>query len=89
MVRVALAQNVRNVRQNISLVNTEMAEEDYMVGVRRRRCVNCRKLTKRWQRINGSPWHCYDGCYSTTGWDMRTIDGKPLWLGGVVIKRWT
>jgi hypothetical protein len=46
----------------------------------RRRCTVCRKLTENWQRINGGPWHCYDGCYSTTGYDRRTPDGKPAWL---------
>ena len=46
---------------------------------RRKRCVVCNKLTHTWQRINGGPWHCYDGCYSTTGWDCRTADGEPLW----------
>jgi hypothetical protein len=50
---------------------------------RRRKCCNCRKLTYNWQRINGSPWHCYDGCYSTTGMDRRTTTGEPLWLGGI------
>ena len=50
--------------------------------VERHRCCNCGKMTKNYQRINGGPWHCYDGCYSTTGWDRRTIDGTPLWLGG-------
>lgn len=48
--------------------------------VRRRRCVNCNLLTTQWQRINGSPWHCFDGCHSTTGRDRRTIDGDPAWL---------
>jgi len=38
---------------------------------KRRRCCNCNMLTLKWQRINGSPWHCYDGCKSTTGWDHR------------------
>jgi hypothetical protein len=46
----------------------------------RRRCCNCNKLTEKWQRINGSPYHCYDGCHSTTGMDMRTVDGEPAWL---------
>lgn len=40
----------------------------------------CGLLTEKWQRINGSPWHCYDGCYSTTGSDRRTWDGSPLWV---------
>ena len=43
------------------------------------KCVNCGKLTLKYQHINGGPWHCYDGCYSTTGWDHRTKDGKPAW----------
>ena len=47
--------------------------------MKRKRCCFCKKLTFRWQRINGSQWHCYDGCYSTTGYDRRTKDGKPLW----------
>lgn len=46
----------------------------------RRRCCICRKMTENWQRINGSPWHCYDGCYSTLGVDLRTWDGQPAWL---------
>ena len=46
----------------------------------RRKCCVCRKLTFYWHRVNGSPWHCYDGCYSTTGYDNRTSDGQPLWL---------
>ena len=40
-------------------------------------------MTENYQRYNGGPWHCYDGCYSTAGCDNRTVDGKPLWLGGV------
>ena len=48
--------------------------------IKRRKCCNCNQLTYKWQRINGSPWHCYDGCYSPTGWDNRTTNGKPLWL---------
>ena len=45
----------------------------------KRRCCVCGKMSTRWQRINGSPWHCYDGCYETTGRDRRTIDGQPAW----------
>lgn len=48
----------------------------------RRKCCNCKMLTENWQRVNGSAWHCYDGCYSTTGYDHRTLDGKPLWFKG-------
>ncbi len=43
----------------------------------KKRCCNCHKMTANWQRINGSPWHCFDGCYSTTGIDIRTPDGRP------------
>lgn len=46
---------------------------------RRRRCVICGLLTHHWQRINGGDWHCYDGCFSTTGRDRRTCDGRPQW----------
>jgi hypothetical protein len=42
-------------------------------------CVVCRKKTENFQRVNGGPWHCYDGCWSTTGIDRRTIDGLPAW----------
>jgi ribosomal protein L37AE/L43A len=49
----------------------------------RHKCVNCGKMTENYQRINGGPWHCYDGCFSTTGRDSRTIDGTPLWKGGI------
>jgi len=37
-------------------------------------------MTENWTRINGSPWHCYDGCFSTLGVDCRTYDGQPAWL---------
>lgn len=50
------------------------------MNVRRKRCVVCHLLTKNWQRVNGSPWYCFDGCHSTTGMDRRTVDGKPAWL---------
>lgn len=43
----------------------------------RRKCVVCKKLTENWQRVCGGPWHCFDGCFSTTGRDNRTEDGKP------------
>lgn len=46
---------------------------------KRKRCVRCNKLTYKWHRYNGGPWHCYDGCYSTTGYDYRSVDGKPLY----------
>lgn len=47
--------------------------------MQKRKCCFCQKLTKNWQRVNGSSWHCYDGCYSTTGFDRRTRDGQPAW----------
>lgn len=47
--------------------------------IRRHRCVACNKLTDRWERINGGHYKCYDGCYSTTGWDSRQKDGIPRW----------
>jgi ribosomal protein L37AE/L43A len=43
-------------------------------------CINCRKKTENFQRVNGGSWYCYDGCYSTTGTDRRTVDGSPGWL---------
>lgn len=54
---------------------------------KRKRCCNCNLMTTAWQRINGSPWHCYDGCYSTTGIDNRTVNGKPMWEGNEVKTR--
>jgi hypothetical protein len=36
-------------------------------------------MTHKWQKINGGPIHCFDGCYSTNGFDYRTQDGNPLW----------
>lgn len=45
----------------------------------RRRCCVCRKMTRNWPRVNGSPWYCYDGCYSTMGRDRRTWNGQPAW----------
>lgn len=47
---------------------------------KRKRCFICRKMTYNWQRINSGAWHCYDGCYSTTGFDRRSLDGKPIWI---------
>ena len=35
-------------------------------------------MTLKWQKVNGRPAHCYDGCFSTTGVDRRTPDGKPV-----------
>lgn len=55
---------------------------------KRKRCVVCGKLTHKWQRYNGGPWHCYDGCYSTIGCDRRTTTGKPLWEGGIPWPEW-
>lgn len=49
--------------------------------MKRRRCTICNKLTERWCSVNGSPVFCYDGCFSTTGIDNRTSNGKPLWEG--------
>jgi hypothetical protein len=46
--------------------------------IKRRRCTICNRLTENWQRVNGGPWYCYDGCFSTTGYDRRTKDGKPF-----------
>ena len=48
-------------------------------------CVRCRHKSNVCQRVNGGPFHCHDGCYSTTGKDWRTIDGTPLWEGGEII----
>jgi hypothetical protein len=31
----------------------------------KKRCVYCKKMTSKWQRINNGPYHCYDGCKST------------------------
>src|SRR5271165_344597 len=45
----------------------------------RRRCCRCQKMTENWQRVNGSPYHCYDGCFSTLGVDYRSADGLPIW----------
>ena len=54
----------------------------------RHKCVCCGKMTSNYQRINGGHWHCYDGCYSTTGWDKRTINGTPAWLPDGKKKAW-
>jgi len=45
-------------------------------------------MTGNYQRTNGGSWHCYDGCYSTTGRDKRTINGKPAWLPDGKKKAW-
>lgn len=46
----------------------------------RKTCSCCRKKTENWQKINGGGWHCFDGCFSTTGQDNRTVDRHPAWL---------
>ena len=46
----------------------------------RRKCSVCCKLSRNWTRRNGGPWHCFDGCYSTTGLDRRSADGYPSWI---------
>jgi hypothetical protein len=35
-------------------------------------------MTYKWQRINGGPWYCYDGCRSTSGIDHRTNEIQDL-----------
>ena len=54
----------------------------------RKKCAQCRKLTEKWEKCNGSPAQCYDGCHSTTGRDSRTIDGEPAWLPFGKEKAW-
>ncbi len=54
----------------------------------KRRCCFCLKLTYNWQRVNGGSWHCYDGCYSTTNCDRRSITGKLLSQGGKPWPEW-
>lgn len=49
------------------------------ISVVKKKCVICKKMTEKWNRMNGGPWHCFDGCYSTTGRDLRTLDGQPAW----------
>lgn len=49
-----------------------------MTTPRRKRCQFCLNLTEKWSKI-GATTFCYDGCHSATGWDHRTINGKPLW----------
>jgi hypothetical protein len=39
-------------------------------------CQNCGLLTRKWQRVNGGPWHCFDGCLSTTGVDRRQNESR-------------
>ena len=46
----------------------------------RHKCSICKRMTTRWEKANGGPYRCYDGCYGTTGKDRRTVDGKPQWL---------
>ena len=54
----------------------------------RKRCIACSQLTEKWEKVNSGPTHCYDGCFSTTGSDRRTIDGKPAWLPHGKKKAW-
>jgi hypothetical protein len=53
--------------------------KDIWYDVPRKRCCNCNRLTHKWQRVNRGPYHCFDGCFSTTGWDYRATDGIPIW----------
>lgn len=54
----------------------------------KRLCCLCRKKTEKWQKVNGAPAQCYDGCVSTTGVDRRTYDGKPAWLPHNGMEAW-
>ena len=45
----------------------------------RKKCACCQKLSYRWQGSDGV-YVCYDGCFSTTGYDSRTPDGWPQWI---------
>ena len=49
------------------------------------KCWKCFKMSRKAHKVNGSPWFCYDGCYSTTGIDRRTVNGKPMWEGNKLI----
>lgn len=50
----------------------------FLTMIKRRRCDRCRLMTYKWQKINGGPWHCYDGCMSTTGVDHRSSKIQDL-----------
>lgn len=43
-----------------------------------RRCCICNKLSRIWKSMKGGSPYCADGCYSTTGFDRRTLDGRTL-----------
>lgn len=54
----------------------------FCVNAKHKKCVYCQKQTFR---IAGGPgrggeYMCYDGCFSTTGYDSRTPDGWPMWI---------
>lgn len=56
----------------------------------RKRCCVCNHLTNKWQSYNGSFFHCFDGCKSTTGYDHRkqvTEDGKMAYRATPVEKK--
>lgn len=51
----------------------------YIVATTPKKCPYCNKKTYRWTGSAGS-YMCYDGCFSTTGYDSRTPDGWPMWI---------
>jgi hypothetical protein len=71
--------------EKIALSGAKTQEEALRLGKylekHRHRCSVCKKLSYFTHSINGAEWVCYDGHFSTTGTDNRTINGKPLWLG--------
>ena len=62
-------------------------EESILIGKhlfkKRHKCACCGRLSYYTHSINGGPWISYDGHFSLTGRDDRTIDGTPLWQGGI------
>lgn len=53
----------------------------------RKRCCSCNKLSANWNRVNGYTF-CYDGCFSTLGFDHRTKNGTPAWLPDGKLLAW-
>lgn len=46
--------------------------------LRRRKCKICKKMTYKWQGVQGGVAICSDGCYSTTGSDRRLLTEKEF-----------
>jgi hypothetical protein len=70
----------RNGKKSSSFFGTQQNAMDlYHPSYKKKKCDRCQKPSYRWEG-SGGYYVCYDGCFSTTGYDSRTHDGWPQWI---------